>query len=75
MFRLKSVFFGERSLTKVAGLFASRADADLAASDLLGGASLLAAQATATSTTAGPTSCAAATVRTSLDPCRSSHDD
>jgi len=44
MFRFKTLFFGERSVTKVAGLFASHADADLAASDLVGDLSLSAAQ-------------------------------
>lgn len=44
MFRLKTLFFGERSVTKVAGLFSSRAEADVAASGLVGGSGLSAAQ-------------------------------
>ena len=44
MFRLKTLFFGERSVTKVAGLFSSQAEADLAASGLRDGSGLLAAQ-------------------------------
>ena len=35
MFHLKSLLFGERSLTKVAGLYASRIDADAAVRDLI----------------------------------------
>jgi hypothetical protein len=44
MFRLKTLFFGERSVTKVARLFESRAEADLAARGLLGSSALSAAQ-------------------------------
>ena len=44
MFRLKALFFGERSVTKVAGLFASRGDADLAARGLLDSSGLSATQ-------------------------------
>jgi len=44
MFSIKTLLFGERSVTKVAGLFASRAAADLAASGLVGGSGLSAAQ-------------------------------
>ncbi len=44
MFRLKTLLFGERSVTKVAGLFASRAEADLAASILVDSSGLSAAQ-------------------------------
>jgi hypothetical protein len=44
MFNLKQVFFGERSLTKVAGLFASQTVADSAVRDLLGASDLTASQ-------------------------------
>ncbi len=44
MFSIKTLLFGERSVTKVAGLFASRAAADLAASGLVGGSGLSASQ-------------------------------
>ena len=41
---LKQAFFGERSLTKVAGLFASKTGADSAVRDLLGASDLTASQ-------------------------------
>ena len=44
MFKLKQAFFGERSITKVAGLFASRTGADDAVLALLGASSLSASQ-------------------------------
>ena len=53
MFRLKTLFFGERSVTQVAGLFSSHAEADLAASGLKGGSGLLAAQANVLAPTDG----------------------
>jgi len=56
MLRIKTLFFGERSVTKVAGLFASRADADLAASGLMGGSGLSAAQVNVLGPTDGATS-------------------
>jgi len=44
MLKLKQAFFGEKSVTKVAGLFASRAGADDAVRDLLGASNLTAVQ-------------------------------
>lgn len=46
MFTLKSLFFGERSVTKVAGLFGSCAGAEEAARTLLDGSTLTASQIT-----------------------------
>ena len=44
MIRLQQFFFGERSVTKVAGLFATRSGAEIAMHDLLGSCRLSATQ-------------------------------
>ena len=44
MLRLQQFFFGERSVTKVAGLFATRSGAEIAMHDLLGSCRLSATQ-------------------------------
>ena len=68
MFKLKQAFFEERSLTKVAGLFASQTGADSAVRDLLGASDLSASQVRVLGPPDGAASRAAAVLDRAVEP-------